>query len=243
MLVDGGGRAGGSEERVGERLLLPALWRLVVPRIDYLVLSHEHPDHLQGVLYLAERFEIGELWETGIPSFSPDYLKLNWLAHARGFAVRTVNGSTSPFAAGGAVVEPLWPEAAVPSDSEDANETSLVFRLRHGRSSVLFTGDLGSGSEERLLARGVSLQSSLLKVGHHGSRYASGDQFLSAVSPRVAVISAGYQNPFHLPAPSTLSRLRTHGMRVYRTDLDGTVEAVCGGDGSLRISTPWGHFN
>jgi competence protein ComEC len=108
---------------------------------------------------------------------------------------------------------------------------------------VLFTGDLGTVSEERLLAGGASVGSSLLKVGHHGSRYASGDQFLSAVSPRVAVISAGYHNPFHLPAPSTLSRLRKHGIRVYRTDLDGTVEAVCGADGSLLISTPWGHFN
>ncbi|HJV35430.1 ComEC/Rec2 family competence protein, partial [Geomonas sp.] len=146
-------------------------------------------------------------------------------------------------AAGGAVVEPLWPENTAPSAGIDANETSMVFRLRHGQAAVLFTGDLGSESEQRLLARGVPLRSTLLKVGHHGSRYGSGDQFLSSVSPRAAVISAGYHNPFHLPAPSTLARLRKHGVRVYRTDLDGTVEAVCDRDGSLLISTPWGHFN
>jgi competence protein ComEC len=243
MLVDGGGRAGESEAWVGQRLLLPALRRLGVGRLDYLVLSHEHPDHLQGVLYLAESFEVGEFWESGVPSGLREYQQLKWVLASRGIPVRTLTAKLPPFSAGGAFVEPLWPAGSEPAASGDANDSSLVFRLGVGGNSVLFTGDLGAESEEELLERGVPLRSSLLKVGHHGSKYASSDAFLAAVSPKVAVISAGYDNLFHLPAPATLTRLQKHGIRVYRTDLDGSVQAVCGAGGGWTVSTPLGHFN
>jgi competence protein ComEC len=244
MLIDGGGKAGDAESRAGQHLL-SALRSLRVDRIDYLVLSHEHPDHLQGVLYLAESFEIGEFWESGVPSALYDYQKLKWVLTAREIPVRVMTAARQPFAAGGALVEPLWPMNSEPPVSGDANDTSMVFRLRHGQSSVLFTGDFTADSEEELLTRGLSpgsLRSSLLKVGHHGSKYASTDPFLAAVSPKMAVISAGYDNVFHLPAPSTVARLQKRGIRVYRTDLDGTVEAVCRADGSFEVSTPWGAF-
>ena len=243
LLVDGGGKAGEAESRSGRRLLLPALLRLGVGRLDYLALSHEHPDHLLGVLYLAENFEVGEFWESGIPGTSYEYRKLKWVLAARGIPVRTLTAALPPFQAGGARVEPLWPATSTPPASGDANDGSLVFRLSHGKSSLLFTGDFTADSERQLLARGVPLKASLLKVGHHGSKYASTDPFLSAVSPQLAVISAGYANNFHLPAPATLERLQRHGIRVYRTDLDGSVAVTCGFDGTLQVSTPWGHFN
>jgi competence protein ComEC len=241
MLVDGGGRAGDNEERIGERLLNPALNRLGVQRLDYLVLSHEHPDHLQGVLYLAESFEVGEFWESGVASRSPEYQRLKWVLSARGIPVRRLNASIPPFTVAGAVIEPLWPPSLA-KETGDANDTSLVFRLAYRKSSVLFTGDLGGDSEEELLARRLNLHASILKVGHHGSKYGSSDTFLKEVSPRVAVISAGYRNPFHLPAPSTLARLQSLGIRVYRTDLDGTVDALCDPDGTVRVSTRFGAF-
>ena len=242
MVVDGGGKAGDTENRVGQRLLLPALARLGVGRIDYLVLSHEHPDHLQGVLYLAAYFEVGEFWESGVPSSLREYQELKWVLAARGVPVRPVTASLAPFSAGGALVEPLWPLSGEPVVSGDGNESSLVFRLRHGRNAVLFTGDIGAETERELLARGVPLDCSLLKVAHHGSKYSSNDAFLAAASPEAAVISAGYSNPFHLPAPSTLARLQKRGIRVYRTDLDGTVQAVLAPDGGLTVSTPFGAF-
>ena len=108
---------------------------------------------------------------------------------------------------------------------------------------MLFTGDFTAQSEAELLTRGVSVAASLLKVGHHGSKYASSEAFLAAVAPKVAVISAGYANSFHLPAPSTVARLQKRAIRVYRTDLDGSVEVALGTDGAVTVSTPWGHFN
>lgn len=242
MLVDGGGDYGDLELRVGERLLGPALHALQVDRLDYLVLSHPHPDHLQGVLWAAAYLEVGEFWESGIPSDSQEYRKLKWVLASRAVPVRTLNASGAPFAAGGVQVEPLWPERAVPLTG-DENDDSLVFRLRHGRSSVLFAGDLGGESEAELLASGASLTATLLKVPHHGSKYSSSAGFLRAVAPKAAVISAGYGNNFHLPAQSTLWRLKRQGTRVYRTDLEGSIRAICRADGTVIIEAPWGHFN
>lgn len=241
MLVDGGGSSDGDEMRVGRRLLAPALHHLGVRRIDYLVLTHEHPDHLQGVLWAAAYLEVGEFWESGVPSSSLEYRKLKWLLAARGVPVRVL-GAGLPFTAGGALVEPLWPETATVAPHGDANENSLVFRLRHGAGSVLFTGDLGRDSELELVARGAPLYCSLLKVAHHGSGYSSSEAFLAAAAPKAAVISAGYGNSFHLPAPSTVKRLQARGIRVYRTDLDGSVQAVVAPDGALAVTTPWGAF-
>ena len=243
MLVDGGGNFGDDELRVGRRLLAPALQALGADHIDYLVLSHEHPDHLQGVLWVAANLEVGEFWESGVNSGGREYRELKWVLAARGVPVRTLSAAFPPFRAGGVLVETIWPLANGVNFTGDPNDTSLVVRLRHGKGSVLFAGDLGSDQEEELVARGVPLDCTLLKVAHHGSRYSSGDPFLAAAAPKAAVISAGYGNSFHLPAPSTVEHLQRRGIRVYRTDLDGSVQAVCGRDGTVEISTPWGHFN
>ena len=243
MLVDGGGNHGDDEMRVGRRLLAPALHAMGVERIDYLVLSHEHPDHLQGVLWVAANLQVGEFWESGVTSGVREYQELKWVLAARGVPVHCLSAANPAFTAGGAQVEPLWPLAPGTEFTGDANDTSLVFRLRFGKGAVLFTGDLGSEQEEELLARGAPLDCTLLKVGHHGSRYSSSEAFLAAVHPKAAVISAGFANSFHLPAPSTVVHLQHRGIRVYRTDLDGSVQAVCQPDGTWLMSTPWGHFN
>ena len=243
MLVDGGGNFGDDELRVGKRLLGPALHALGVDHLDYLVLSHEHPDHLQGVLWAAAYLDVGEFWESGVTSGALEYQELKWVLAARGVPVRVLNAALPAFAAGGALVEPIWPLTAGAGFTGDANDTSLVFLLRHGKAALLFTGDLGAEEEQELVARGVPLGCTLLKVAHHGSKYSSSEAFLAAAAPQAAVISAGYHNSFHLPAPSALARLQSHGIRIYRTDLDGTVQAVCRPDGALDISTPWGHFN
>ncbi|MBJ6799997.1 DNA internalization-related competence protein ComEC/Rec2 [Geomonas propionica] len=242
MLVDGGGNATDSDTRVGSRLLLPALRALSVRRIDYLVLSHGHPDHLQGVLYLAANFEIGEFLAERQTLAAPELPQLKWVLAAREVPVRELVTGLPPVQVGGAQLEPLWPVAGIASPS-DANASSLVFRLTHGRSSVLFTGDIGVREERELLERGALQRCTLLKVAHHGSRYSSSDPFVEAVQPAAAVISAGYGNAFHLPAADTLVRLQRHGVTIYRTDLEGTVEAACKADGSVILSSPLGHFN
>ncbi|UPU38306.1 DNA internalization-related competence protein ComEC/Rec2 [Geomonas paludis] len=242
MLVDGGGNATDTDTRVGSRLLLPALRALSVRRIDYLVLSHGHPDHLQGVLYLAANFEVGQFVVHRETLAAPELQQLKWVLAARAVTVRQLGGDLTPLQVGGALLEPLWPVVGQAPQS-DANATSLVFRLVHGRSSILFTGDTGMREERELLDRGVVQRCSLLKVAHHGSRYSSCEPFVAAVRPAAAIISAGHGNAFRLPAADTLDTLQSHGVRIYRTDLEGTIEAVCKADGDVILSAPYGHFN
>ena len=122
------------------------------------------------------------------------------------------------------VVGPLATSTAM-----NSNETSVVLRVIYGQASVLLTGDAGFESEQRMLASQQNLSAQLLKVGHHGSRYATGDVFLAAVRPQVALISVGANNGFGHPHPDTLARLRAIGARIFRTDQDGDLVWVSDG--------------
>ena len=242
MLVDGGGSLYDGGMDVGERLLVPALWNLGVDRIDYVVMTHPHPDHMKGLIAVAASLPIGEFWESGEGGGGADYGRLRWLLADRGVAIRRVDASSAPLAVGGVKVEPLWP-APKGEGEKDANEGSLVMRLAYGATGVLLTGDIGEETEERLLADPARLRCTVLKVPHHGSRHSSSKGFLDASAPRVALISAGKHNSFGLPAVQTLQRLARRRIAVYRTDRDGTIEVVSDGRSETVRTFVQGHFH
>jgi competence protein ComEC len=230
MLVDGGGSLHEGGIDAGERLLAPALRSMGINRINWIVLSHGHPDHLKGLLFIASAFPVGEFWESGYSFDSPAYLELKRVLASKNVPVRILDETTRPIQVGGAVIEPLAPPmsnaaaSALPSQEWDVNDESLVFRLSMGRFSMLFTGDSGFAAEARLLRAPRRISSTVLKVAHHGSRHSSSIPFLRAVSPRLALISAGYGNNFHLPAQETVDDLKKVGAEIYRTDMDGSIE-------------------
>jgi competence protein ComEC len=123
-------------------------------------------------------------------------------------------------------------------DEKDVNEESLVFRLTFGAFSMLFTADAGFTAEQRILSGGYEIKSSVLKVGHHGSRHSTSEQFLEMVKPELALISAGARNRFGLPSSRTLDILASRKIQLYRTDRDGTIELVSDGK-SWRVATPY----
>jgi competence protein ComEC len=113
--------------------------------------------------------------------------------------------------------------------ASDINNNSVVLRIEFGKTAILMTGDAQTEAEARLLSHGgTDLRADILKVGHHGSAYSSTPEFLSAVQPKIAIISCGLHNVFGHPSPRTLLALHEIGARVYRTDLDGgiTIEAT-----------------
>jgi competence protein ComEC len=118
----------------------------------------------------------------------------------------------------------LWPTAASLDSPEDANDISAVLQLRYGGFSALLEGDAPAWVEERMVARyGDRLRSQVLKAGHHGSRTATSELYLRTVRPALVVLSCGRRNRYGHPHAETLARLRAAGVRVARTDLDGTV--------------------
>ena len=237
MLVDGGGSYSDGPD-VGERLLAPALRTLGVDRIDYMVLTHPHPDHMDGLKFVAARFPVGEFWETGAGG-SADYRELKGILAAKGVPVRRIDSEMGPLRIGDVHIKPLWPVRNAPGSDADAdfNETSLVFRLDYRNFSMLFTADIGSETERELIDGKRDLTCTVLKVPHHGSRHSSSTAFLQRAKPRLALISAGYGNSFHLPHPDALRRLEMAGARVFRTDRDGTV--LISSDGGIYSVKTW----
>lgn len=231
MLIDGGGRLDYGQRRrsnvdTGEDVVSPYLWRRGVRRIDILAATHAHQDHTGGLRALLENFRPRELWTGANP---PAAL----LREARALGVRVREQRAGPpFDFSGARLQVLAPTpeyTAFRSGKEPANNDSLALRITYGRRSFLLTGDLEAAVERELLEAGAALTADVLKVAHHGSRTSTTPEFLAAVNPSIAVISAGFENAFNHPHPDVLRRLEN--TLLLRTDLGGLATVQTDGRG------------
>lgn len=238
MLIDGGGRLeyGATKRKsnldIGEDVVSSYLWTRGIRHIDVIVATHAHQDHTGGLRALIENFHPAELWTGANP---PSDLA----AYARKQGVRVVEqhaGPEIPFS--GAALQVLAPAPDyVPA--APGNNDSLVLRVRHRSRAFLLMGDLERAEEQRLLASGQPIAADVLKVGHHGSRTSTTQEFLDAVSPFAAVISAGYENSFGHPHPDVLSRLTARRAAILRTDQLGLVTVLTDGR-RIRFDHPAG---
>ncbi len=197
-------------------------------RIDVVVVSHPHEDHLGGLPNLLVRYRVGQIMTTGMAGLGP---AAQTLADRLTGDRRVVVGAAGDrLRIDGVELVALWPvRGSVPSVAPDSNsavnDTSLVFLGTARGRRFLLTGDVEEGVDPQLVARGLP-SVELLKVAHHGSRTATTREFLAAVRPRLAVISVGADNSYGHPAPETIARLKEVGAAVLRTDEVGSVEVV-----------------
>jgi competence protein ComEC len=233
LLVDGGPDPGGLVRTLDERL--PPWDR----RIDILVLSHPHEDHVAGLALLIDRYRVRRVYEPGMIGPGPGYRAWTEALARRGVAHGTLStGDRFELADIGFRV--LWPDPGRvplhPADGGTAiNNVSIVLLGTVGAHRFLLAGDIEQAVDPEVLARGLP-QVDLLKVAHHGSKTASTEPFLETVHPRIAIVSAGLGNPYGHPAPATIARLEAITKQTYRTDLDGTVQVRFEGD-ALRVRT------
>ena len=128
----------------------------------------------------------------------------------------------------GPVIEILYPfESLEGKTLGDSNNTSIIIRLVFGENSFLFTGDAYQSAERELIQREINIDSDVLKVGHHGSKTSSSEEFIKKVSPEIAVIPTGKDNPYGHPHPEVLETLDKYGIRILRTDLNGDIKILC----------------
>jgi competence protein ComEC len=226
MLVDGGGipafgRIARSQLDIGEDVVAPYLWDRGMRTVDIVALSHAHEDHSGGLASLIADFHPREVW-TGVTPDSPEWEAVRVKAVAVGAKIVPLR-APAQFAFGGAQIEVLAPAAdSLPYDTPKNND-SLVFRATLGERSFLLTGDVERPIEQEMLWVNLVHPSDVLKVAHHGSRTSSTEEFLSAVRPAFAVISAGFENSYGHPHPTVVQRLEEHHATVLRTDLDGLI--------------------
>ena len=199
--------------------------------LDVIVATHVDADHIGGLSGALNYASVGTAYcpeTTGTTETFQSFVK--YLAQ-RGKQI-TVPTAGETFALGGAQVQILGPLHR----AEDSNDNSIVLKVSFGATSFLFTGDAERAEEQDLLNAGVNLQSTVLKVGHHGSDTSTSYPFLRAVAPQYAVISVGAGNSYGHPTEAVLSRLRDAGVTTFRTDMQGEITAVSDGQ-TVNFST------
>jgi competence protein ComEC len=227
MLIDGGGFPD-SPFDVGEKVVSPLLWRKGIKRLDVLVLTHPHPDHLAGLAAVAGNFPVREFWEADPAPDEPAYAEL--MRRLPVSAIRRHVSRGFRWRTAGASVEVLHPgPGPCPGGAEVANDRSIVLRIQLGREAFLLPGDIGPGAERELLASCGAIRSAILKSPHHGSGLSSTIPFLERVLPKEVLISVGKGNRYGFPAEPVLQRYGRAGAAVFRTDLHGAVEAATDG--------------
>jgi len=227
MLVDAGGTIGSSFD-LGEKVLLPALLDRGVRHLDYLVLTHPHPDHFGGMKALLKAYAPEEFWWNGEQVPSEDFQALLSSLRERNVLFVKKDSGSPPLQIGGARVEFLNPteNAFVPLDPDGAflNNHSLVIRIQDRGFSLLLAGDAQKEAEAALLASGRLSPVDLLKVPHHGSDTSSTEAFVKQVRPRFALIQAGRKNRFGFPKPEVLARYQAIGAKIYGSYQNGETE-------------------
>ena len=224
-LLDGGGFAQTSLRHkprldIGEDVVSPYLWTRSIRRLDVVILSHPHEDHIGGLPAVVTNFRPRELW-IGSVADTPEWRRLH--AEAARCGVRIVHLETGMrFGYGGTSIEVLAPPHDHTPSEKAPNNDSLVLRVSYGSRSFLFAGDIEKRVEAELVEAGLP-HSDVLKVPHHGSKTSSTAPFLESVRPSFAMISDGFENSFGMPHETVLERLAERQATVLRTDLCGLV--------------------
>ena len=222
ILIDAGGSFSGFD--TGRYVVAPHLLRRGVTHLDLVIITHSHPDHIGGMPFILERFDVDEVWTNLIDTRTYEFERVLQVTKSKSMPVRCVSlGDT--LALNDLNIEVFNPQRrlASPRKGMDLNLHSVVVRIGDRDMQGLFMGDADAFGEISICHTGRDLRAGVLKVAHHGSESSCQDIFLEKVRPLLAVIHCGYCNRYGVPGAGTLNRLHRHGIEVFRTDLHGEV--------------------
>ncbi|MDD5341590.1 MAG: ComEC/Rec2 family competence protein [Patescibacteria group bacterium] len=198
--------------------------------IDLVILTHPHSDHVTGLVEILRRYNVKKILMTGV-AYSAAYYQ-TFLAEIKNknIPVEIIGGQKDIVLGPQLDIQILFPFSNLSDQNfDDVNDSSIVAKLIYKSDSFLFEGDAGKVVEDDLILNKIDLAADVLKVGHHGSKYATSPEFLDAVKPDMAIISVGKNNYGH-PDPGVIERLGQALIKIFRTDLAGTIKIISDGN-------------
>jgi competence protein ComEC len=219
MLVDAGNNADANT-------VTSYLSKQGVKRVDVLVGTHPHEDHIGGMDVVIRQYQIGKIYMPRVTTNTRTFEDVLLAIKEKGLK------ASSPIPGSSIDLDPAVKVQIMAPNStkyKDLNNYSIVLKVTYGKTSFLLTGDAERESEKEMLAKSYNLKADVLKVGHHGSNSSTSAAFLKAVAPKYAVICVGKDNDYGHPKPVTINRLGRAGVKIYRTDLNGTIVAESDG--------------
>lgn len=229
ILIDGG-PSGAILAKLGE--IMPFWDR----SIDVLILTHPHADHLDGLFEVLKRYDIGMVIEAGVNYTLPEYREWHNLLKEKGVKIIIASSGQRIRFSDDAYLDLLTPfKNFIDQSPKNVHDAMVVSLLHYGLTKALLMGDAEKSLEYDLIFSGINLRSDLLKIGHHGSKTSSSEDFLRAVSPRFALISVGKKNRYGHPHQEVIDRLLTLGIATLRTDQEGDIGFSSDGTQYQRI--------
>ena len=229
ILIDGGPSGQKELEKLGKYI---PFWDR---KIEIVIATHPDQDHIAGLIDVMERYKIGKIIDTGAKSDSQVYKK--YLETIDEKKIQRIQGEKDlNIKVGEADLKILYPGKILEDNPKDTNADSIVAKLIFGENSFLFTGDFPTEKDRVIFGSQVDLSAKVLKVSHHGSKYATSEEFLNKVDPQEAIISCGKNNKYGHPAQEVVDRLNSHKINVFRTDERGDIEYDCWSGLSCQIA-------
>lgn len=228
ILVDGG-----PDKKVLQRLgeNLP-FWD---KKIDLMILTHPHDDHVTGLVEVIKRYEVEKILYTGVVHDGPNFLAWLSLVKDKKIPVVIIDHRQTIKLGNDCELDILSPEESLLGKGVDnLNNTSMVMKIRYGQTKILLAGDIEEETEQKLVGLNMDLSADVFKANHHGSNTSNTEEFLRKVNPSIVVIEVGKKNSYGHPSGRVIKRLERAGARIFRTDLDGTVKIISDGQ-SIKV--------
>ena len=238
ILIDGGGN---DNYNIGDNVLIPFLLKKGINTIDYIFISHMDSDHVKGILTVMEKLTVKNV-TIGIQyEKSTNYEEFIKIINIKKIRCRVVKKQDVLKIENNLYFDILWPDNNQFILENILNNNSMVCKLNYKSFSMLFTGDIEEKAEQKILNEYGScnnlniLKSTVLKVGHHGSKTSSSDDFIKEVNPKYVFIGVGKNNKFGHPSKEIISKFENNNVKIYRTDIMGEITILVSESGKIKF--------